>query len=118
MAYRVRKRLAAGMVVAMAGAGAVALAAPIHAQAAGHQYTVTMANMSYGLMPGNLKVGDTIVWVNRDTVPHTVTARDHSFDLRIAPRQSARMTLQKAGSFPFFCIYHAEMRGTLKVAAG
>ena len=82
-----------------------------------HSYTVAVANMSYGQVPAGLKVGDTLTWVNHDTVPHTVTARDHSFDLRVNPGQSARMTLTQAGSFPFYCIYHATMRGVLKVAA-
>jgi plastocyanin len=91
------------------------LAVPAAASAA--DYTVTMANMSYGKLPSALKVGDTITWVNHDTVPHTITARDKSFDLRTGPGQSAKMTLDKDGSFAFFCIYHAMMRGTLKVAA-
>jgi len=97
--------------------GGLSLAAAATSQAAPKQYTVVMANMNYGALPGGAKVGDTIVWVNRDTVPHTVTARDHSFDLRVAPGQSGKMTLQKAGTFPFYCIFHAMMRGTLKVAA-
>jgi plastocyanin len=49
-------------------------------------------------------------------VPHTVTARDHSFDIRIAAGARAQQPLSKAGNFPFFCIYHSMMRGTLKVA--
>jgi plastocyanin len=72
--------------------------------------------MAYGKLPAALKVGDTITFVNNDTVPHTVTARDHSFDLRLAPRKSDTLTLKKAGSFPFYCIYHVAMRGTLTVA--
>jgi plastocyanin len=79
-------------------------------------YTVTMANMSFGRVPGGLKVGDTITWVNHDTVPHTVTARDKSFDLRLNPGQTATQKLAKAGSFPFYCIFHSQMRGTLAVA--
>ncbi len=81
------------------------------------QYVVTMADMSYGPLPSSLKVGDTIVWTNRDTVPHTVTARDHSFDLRLGPGKSAPMTLQKPGSFAFYCTYHTMMRGKLTVVA-
>jgi plastocyanin len=81
------------------------------------EYTVVMSNMSYGKVPAGLKVGDTITWVNKDTVPHTVTARDRGFDLRVMPGKSARQTLQKAGVFPFFCTYHTMMRGTLTVAA-
>ena len=80
-------------------------------------HTVVMSNMSYGKIPAGLKVGDTITWVNKDTVPHTVTARDHGFDLRIMPGKSAKQTLEKAGVFPFFCTYHTMMRGTLTVAA-
>ena len=96
--------------------GALSVTVAATSQTAPKQYTVVMANMNYGALPGTAKVGDTIVWVNRDSVPHTVTARDHSFDLRIAPGQSGRMTLQKAGAIPFYCIFHSMMRGTLKVA--
>lgn len=85
--------------------------------AAGQTYTVTMANMSYGAIPSGLKVGDTIVWVNRDTVLHTATARDHSFDLRIAPGKSAKLVVAKPGNIAFYCIFHAAMRGTLNVAS-
>ena len=80
-------------------------------------YTVVMSNMSYGKVPAGLKVGDSVTWVNKDTVPHTVTARDQSFDLRVMPGKSAKQILQKAGVFPFFCTYHTMMRGTLAVAA-
>jgi plastocyanin len=93
----------------------VALAGTAHAAAA-QAYVVTMTNMSYGAIPA-VKVGDTITWVNHDTVQHTVTARDKSFDLRINPGRSASMTVQKAGTFPIMCMMHPTMRGMLKVAA-
>jgi plastocyanin len=84
-------------------------------QSAGKEYTVTMSNMAYGALPPGLKVGDTIVWVNHDTVIHSVTARDHSFDVRLNPGQSAKMPLATAGKFPFYCLFHPNMRGTLTV---
>jgi plastocyanin len=79
-------------------------------------YTVTIANMAYGKVPAALKVGDTITWVNQDTVPHTVTARDKSFNLAVDRGAHAQMTLSKAGNFLFYCLYHPMMRGALKVA--
>ena len=97
-------------------AAAFAVAPTAFAQSGGHEYTVAINNMSFDPTPSNLKVGDTIVWVNRDTVLHSVTARDHSFDLRLNPGQSARLTLQKAGRIPFDCLFHTTMRGTLVVA--
>ena len=92
------------------------MAAGAPAQSA-REVTVKMANMSYGRIPTDLKVGDTIVWVNGDTVPHSVTARDKSFDLRLQPKQSAKLKLSKAGTIQIICIYHPTMRGALKVAA-
>ncbi len=99
----------------------VALAIPspvavVTAQTGARQHVVTMSAMRYGRIPTGMKVGDTIVWVNRDSVPHTVTARDKSFDLRLNRGQSARMTLRRAGTIPIYCILHPAMRGTLQVA--
>ena len=85
--------------------------------AAGKQVVVTMANMKFGTVPAGLKVGDSILFVNKDSVPHTVTARDHSFDLRIGPGQRGRLNLTKAGTYQIYCILHAPMRGTLTVGS-
>lgn len=85
-------------------------------QSAGKDYTVSMSSMSFGAIPSGLKVGDTITWVNHDTVIHSVTARDKSFDLRINPNQSAKLTLMTAGKIPIYCLFHPNMRGTLTVA--
>jgi plastocyanin len=100
--------LLAGLALAMAGAGA----APRPAE-----HTIVMAHMGYGAVPAGIKVGDTIVWTNRDIVPHTVTARDRSFDIVVQPRQSARMTVRHAGRIAFYCRFHPSMTGTLAVAA-
>ena len=99
--------LAAALIVAPAAFG----------QSAGKEYTVVMSAMDYGALPPGLKVGDTIVWVNHDTVIHSVTARDKSFDVRINPGQTVKMPLATAGKFPFYCLFHPTMRGTLTVAA-
>ncbi len=97
---------------------AQAVALPSAAGAApGNEVVVTLANMKFGSIPANLKVGDSIVFVNKDSVPHTVTARDHSFDLRIGPGQRGRLNLSKAGSFAIYCILHSPMRATITVAA-
>ena len=101
---------------AAAVAAALAFTSAAIAQSGGHEYTVAINNMSFDPTPSNLKVGDTILWVNRDTVLHSVTARDHSFDLRLNPGKSERLTLQKAGRIPFDCLFHSTMRGVLVVA--
>ena len=102
---------------AMGASAALLALAGAAAPAAPQKYTVVMANMSYGKLPAGVKVGDTIVWVNRDTVPHTATARDRSFDVRVQQGQSVSMVVKKAGNIAFYCIYHPAMRGTLAVTA-
>jgi plastocyanin len=98
--------------------GALAVAAvAVPSSSSAANYTVTIANMSFGRVPIGIKVGDIITWINRDSVQHTVTARDKSFDLRLGPGQKGTVMASKAGSFPFYCIYHSSMRGTLSVAA-
>lgn len=109
------KALLAGALIAAPWAFAPAFARAADASA-GRDYTITLSNMDYGASPSGLKVGDAIVWVNHDTVMHSVTARDHSFDLRLNPGQSGRLTLTQAGRIPFYCLFHPNMRGTLVVA--
>ena len=94
----------------------LALFAALPAAAEPKEYTITMGNMTYGKIPDGIKVGDTILWINRDTAVHSATSRDHSFDIRTNPGQTVKMTVQKAGTFPFTCIYHSMMRGSLTVA--
>ena len=98
---------------------AAATAMPADAQQSGgpREFTVLMDNMVFGSVPSGARVGDTIVWVNNDTVQHTATARDGSFDVRLQPGKRARTVLGKAGNLAIYCIYHPMMRTTLRVAA-
>ena len=55
-------------------------------------------------------------WTNRDQVPHTVTARDGSFDSGIIqPGATWRHRFDRPGSYDFYCAPHPFMRGTLVV---
>jgi plastocyanin len=60
-------------------------------------------------------VGDTISWVNLGKIPHTVTARDHSFDKSLKPGQRFNLVLTKTGNIPYVCTPHHEMFGVLIV---
>ena len=96
----------------LAFAAALAVAAPAHA--AEHQ--VTIAQMSYGTLPSEAHVGDTIVWTNRDIVVHTVTTRDGHTDLVLQPQQSVRVPVIRAGAVAIYCRFHPNMQGRLNFA--
>lgn len=60
-------------------------------------------------------VGDTIVWSNRDVVPHTArTAK--GWDTGDIPANATRRTvMRKRGEYSFDCAYHSNMKGRLVV---
>lgn len=62
------------------------------------------------------KVGDTIEWVNKDAFAHTATAANKDWDVAIAPKQTARLVLKKAGTVDYFCRFHPNMKASVVVA--
>lgn len=76
---------------------------------------VTIENLSFKPAEVQAKVGDTVVWVNKDVLDHTATARDKSFDIVQPAKKSVSQTLTKAGSFDYYCRYHPNMTGRLVV---
>lgn len=101
--------IAAIAVVAALGPG-MASAKPVP-----RTVSVVIDKLAYGPIPSNLRVGDTILWLNRDIFRHSVTDRGH-FNLDLAAGGQGRMTLGKAGVFPFTCKYHPGMKGVLRVS--
>ena len=79
-------------------------------------YTVVIDKMTFGEVPVELHVGDTITWQNNDIFRHTATARDKSFDVDLPAKSEATMTVGAAGSVEFYCKFHPGMKGTLIIA--
>src|SRR5687767_12080873 len=65
--------------------------------AAPRVHTVVLAKMKFGPVPAGIRAGDTIVWVNRDPVKHTATARDRSFNVDLPPGKSGRTIVRRIG---------------------
>lgn len=68
--------------------------------------------------PANItvSVGDTVRWINTDTVPHTSTSDDDVWDSdNMDPKAEYSFTFEKPGAYPYFCAYHAGMEGTVTV---
>ena len=90
-----------GFAVAAAG---VTSHAPAGAQAGGK--TIDIKDFTNN--PGQLavKVGESITVKNEDQAPHTVTAKDGSFNVDVPPGGTATLTVTKAGDHPYDCTYH------------
>lgn len=96
-------------------AAPIALGAAGPARAATH--TVTIKGFAYSPATLTVAAGDTIVFTNTDSAPHTATARDGSFDTgRLNRGDSAEVTLGEAGVHDYVCAFHGSMTGSITVA--
>jgi len=79
-------------------------------------HTVTIEGMRF--QPETLTVapGDSVVWVNKDLVPHTVTSEAGGFDSQIIQAEKSwRFTARKKGDFAYICTLHPTMKAILQV---
>lgn len=67
--------------------------------------------------PVTVHVGDSIMWVNNDSIAHTSTANNGTTwsSGTIAPGGSFKTTLSTAGTFAYHCAFHPGMVGTVTV---
>jgi plastocyanin len=72
---------------------------------------------SYNPNPIEIKVDDTVTWVNDDSSAHTVTSsNDSTLDSDIMRRgETFSFTFDNVGEYPYFCTLHPSMVGTVIV---
>lgn len=79
---------------------------------------VEMLDFEFAPQALTVEVGTTVAWVNSGVAPHTVTARDGSFDSGIkASGERFEYTFTELGTFEYFCTLHPDMVGTVTVVA-
>lgn len=77
---------------------------------------VAIENMQFAPATLQVRRGERITWTNRDLVPHSVTARDGSFDSHaIAPGATWTLVAAHAGALDYACVYHPAMVAHLVV---
>ena len=77
---------------------------------------VIISNLSFQPASQTLGKGSTIVWRNQDTVSHTVTAKDGSFNSgTIVAGDTFEQKFEKSKTYTYSCSIHPEMKGTIIV---
>src|SRR6476620_1276602 len=99
----------AGFFTAEMGAATSARAAEI---------SVAIDNFTFSPQQITVKAGDTVIWTNRDDIPHTATSTTKSFGSEVLDTNgSFSFTFTTPGSFSYFCALHPHMTGSVVVEA-
>ena len=82
----------------------------------GGTVTIDMKNITFSPKSATVKVGQTVKWVNQDSVPHNVTGGPlHSSTFNSGGSYTFKPT--KAGTISYVCTIHPGMTGTLNVTS-
>lgn len=78
--------------------------------------TVQISNFSFSPTTLTVKMGSTVTWQNQDSVGHSATADNNSFDTGvISPGLSGTATFTKPGNYDYHCSVHPSMHATIVV---
>ncbi|MBI3522581.1 MAG: cupredoxin domain-containing protein [Chloroflexi bacterium] len=108
--------------VACAGSTTAAPPATSSAAAPATAGASAVSIKGFAFNPASLtvKAGAKITFTNNDGTTHTVTsgapgAKTATFDNQVSAGQSAAVTIDKAGTYDFFCQIHNSMKGQIVV---
>ena len=87
----------------------------------------SLTDTAYQPNPIQVGVGNTVTWTNNDSQPHTVTSGSNgqpdnkfnsspNFSPLLNPGQTFSFTFTQAGDYPYFCMLHPNMVGTVSVS--
>lgn len=79
-------------------------------------HTVVIDGTSFKPQQLTVRIGDSVVWTNKDPFSHTATSKPGGFDSKeIATGKTWKYKTGKKGDFAYICTYHITMKGRLHV---
>jgi plastocyanin len=108
-----------GRILAAAVIGFVTASAPAprHPEPAPRRHLVEISGMKFSPSVLEARRGDTVVWINRDLVPHTATGvKDGTWDTgTILGNDSTSVVLRQDGELEYLCRLHPVMTAKIIV---
>lgn len=98
------------------GIALLGTASPAPSAAPSPAVVIHIKQFAYQPLTVVINVGQTIEWINDDSVEHSVTANDASFDSgELAQGKTWTKTFAKAGTYAYYCDDHRFMKAEVKV---
>lgn len=77
---------------------------------------VFMDNSKFSPSSITISAGTTVTWTNQESVVHTVTSDNNTFSSGdLGKKKTFSYTFSTTGTFPYHCIHHSGMTGTVIV---
>src|SRR5438270_11411160 len=106
LAWSRRALVAVGVMTLLIGAHALAATPP----------TIGIKDFKYGPPMLSVPMGTTVMWVNHDEEPHTVTSATGAFSSAgLVNDDTFVQTFTKLGTYQYFCSVHPYSKGTVVV---
>ena len=77
--------------------------------------TIRIKNFAFDPASITVKVGSTVRWENKDSVPHRILFADGTYSQVLAASDSWSRKIDKAGTYDYSCTIHPSMQGTVIV---
>lgn len=83
----------------------------------GTTHQVTIQNFAFSPASLTINKGDTVVWTNKDSAPHTVTSQtgNELSSQTLSQGQTYSHTFNTAGTYDYYCTIHPYMKATITV---
>jgi plastocyanin len=82
---------------------------------------IEIKKLVYNAAEVTLHVGDSIEWVNNDSIPHTASAKADAvggpWEVVIPPGKSAKREMNDVGTVDYYCRFHPNMKARIIVLA-
>ena len=78
-------------------------------------HAIEIKNFAFNPSEMAISRGDEVIWINKDTLVHTVSADDNSFSYKMIAGQYAAHKFNETGEFSYHCAIHPSMKGIVIV---
>lgn len=78
---------------------------------------ISIIDFTYSPVETKIPVGGTVIWTNKDAVPHTVSGLDFTSGV-MNPGDSFTYSFDSDGIYEYACSLHPQMKGTVVVGTG
>ena len=79
-------------------------------------YTIVIQNNKFIPRESEIKTGDTVTWINKDKIKHTITFEDVRINQVLTPSAQISHTFKEKEEARYFCRFHPGMQASIRIS--